>query len=91
MTICGVCVALSEATWVTEACSVITTPVPRAFLVAQTVENLPAMQRTWARFLAREDALQKGMATHATILACKIPWTVGAWRSKVHEVAKSQT
>ena len=63
----------------------------RAFLVAQTVKNLPAMQGTWVGFLDREDALEKGMATHASILACKIPWTAGAWRSKVHEVAKSRT
>ena len=39
---------------------------------------------TWVRFLDQEDPLEKGMAS---ILACKIPWTAGAWRSKVHEVA----
>ena len=91
MAVCSVCVALSETTSVTEACLVIITPVTRAFLVAQTVKNLPAMQGTWVRFLDREDALEKGMATHASILACKIPWTAGAWRSKVHEVAKRRT
>ena len=45
-----------------------------ASLVAQTVKNLPAMQETWVRFLGREDPLEKGMATHSTILAWRIPW-----------------
>ena len=44
-----------------------------ASLVAQTVENLPAMQETWAGFL--EDPLEKGIATHSSFLAYRIPWT----------------
>ena len=40
-----------------------------ASLIAQSVKNLPAMQETWARFLGREDPLEKGMATHSSILA----------------------
>ena len=43
--------------------------------MAQTVKNLPAMQETWVRSLAQEDPLEKGMATHFSILAWKIPWT----------------
>ena len=43
-------------------------------LVAQMVKNQPAMQETWVRFLGWEDHLKKGMATHASILAWKIPW-----------------
>ena len=39
------------------------------------VKRLPAMQKTWVRSLGREDALEKEMATHSSILACKIPWT----------------
>ena len=39
------------------------------------VKNLPAMWETWVRFLNREDALEKGMATHSSILAWRIPWT----------------
>ena len=39
------------------------------------VENLPAMQETWVRPLGREDILEKGKATHASILAWEIPWT----------------
>ena len=42
--------------------------------VAQTVENLPAMQETGVRSLDWED-LQKGMATHSSILVWRIPWT----------------
>ena len=40
-----------------------------ASLVAQLVKNLPAMQKTWVRSLIWEDALEKGMATHSSILA----------------------
>ena len=39
------------------------------------VKKLPAMQETWAHFLGREDPLEKGMATHSSILAWRIPWT----------------
>ena len=45
------------------------------FLVAQTVENLPAMQETWLRSLVWEDPLEKGMASHSSILAWRLPWT----------------
>ena len=44
--------------------------------MAQTVENLPAKQETQVQSLGREDALEKGMATHSSILAWEIPWTV---------------
>ena len=44
-------------------------------LVAQTVKNLPTMQETRVQFLGREDPLEKGMATHSSILARKIPRT----------------
>ena len=46
-----------------------------ASLVAQTVKNLPAMQETPVRSLGQEDALEKGVATHSSILAWRIPWT----------------
>ena len=46
-----------------------------AFLVAQTVENLPAMRETWVQPLGQEDPLEKRMATHSSILAWRIPWT----------------
>ena len=41
-----------------------------ASLIAQLVKNLPAMQETWAQSLSWEDPLEKGMATHSSILAC---------------------
>ena len=43
-------------------------------LVAQLVKNLPAMWETWVRSLDREDALEKGMATHSSICAWRILW-----------------
>ena len=58
-----------------------------AYLVAQLVKNLPAVQETWVRCLGWEDALEKGKATHSSILAWRIPWTV----QLVHGVAKSRT
>ena len=39
------------------------------------VKNLPAMRETWVPFLGGEDPLEKGMATHSSILAWRIPWT----------------
>ena len=51
-------------------------PIPRASLVAQLVKNLPAMRETWVRFLGWEDSLEKGKATHSSILAWRIPWIV---------------
>ena len=42
-------------------------------LVAQSVKSLPAVQETWVPSLGREDPLEKGMATHSSILAWKIP------------------
>ena len=46
-----------------------------ASLLAQMVKNLPAVQETGVRSLGREDPLEKGMATHSSILAWRIPWT----------------
>ena len=46
-----------------------------AFLVAQTVKNLPAVQETQVQSLGQEDLLGKGMATHSSIVAWRIPWT----------------
>ena len=59
------------------ACKIPWTEEPgiRASLVVQWVKNPPAMQETWVRSLDWEDLLEKDMATHSSILACKIPWT----------------
>ena len=48
----------------------------RASLVAQLVKNPPAMRETWVQSLGWEDPLEKGRATHFSILAWRIPWTV---------------
>ena len=47
-----------------------------ASLVAQLVKNLPAMWETWVRSLGWENPLEKRKATHSSILAWRIPWTV---------------
>ena len=49
-------------------------------------KNPPAMQETLVQFLGQEDPLEKGKATHSSILASRIPWTVQSIG-----VAKSQT
>ena len=68
----------------------------RASLVAQMVKNLPAMQETmrvtWVPSLVSEDPLEKGTATHSSILAWRIPWTDEPGRLQsitVHGVTKS--
>ena len=43
--------------------------------MAQTEKNLPLVQVTWVQSLGGEDLLEKGMATHSSILVRKIPWT----------------
>ena len=43
--------------------------------MAQMVKNAPAMQETWVQSPGGEDLLEKGMATHSSILACRTPWT----------------
>ena len=43
--------------------------------MAQTVQNSPAMQETWVQSLGQEDSVEKGMATHSSILAWTVPWT----------------
>ena len=45
-----------------------------ASLVAQMVKNLPPMQETQVRSLGQEDPLEKGLASHSSILAWRIPW-----------------
>ena len=43
--------------------------------MAQLVKNLPATQETWVRSLGQEDPLEKGKATHSSILAWRIPYS----------------
>ena len=56
--------------------------------VAQMAKNLPAMQEICVQSLGGEDPLEKGMATHFSILAWKIPWTE---EPLLHGAAESQT
>ena len=68
-------------------------------LVGQTVENLPAKRETHVRSLGQEDPLEKGMATHSSILAWRIPWTeepeelqsVGSQRVRHHWATNTLT
>ena len=62
-----------------------------ASLVAQMVKNPAAMLETWVRSLGWEDPLKKGMATHSSILAWRIPWIEEPWQATVHRVTKSPT
>ena len=68
--------------WVTE---LNWTMFKRGFPVAQKVKNLRAMWETWVWSLGQEDPLEKGMATHFSILAWRIPWTEetgGLWSGR---------
>ena len=59
----------------------------QASLVAQMVQNLPAMQETQVQSLDWEDPLEKEVATHSSIVAWRIPWTEepGGLQSKVSQ------
>ena len=56
-------------------------------IVTQMVKSLPAVQDTRVQSLGQEGPLEKGMATHSSILAWRIPWT----EAGVHRVSKNQT
>ena len=66
-------------------------------LVAQTVENLPAMWETQVQSLVWEDPLEKGITTHSSILAWRIPWTedslagYGPWGHKESDMTERLT
>ena len=44
-------------------------------LVVQMIKSLPALQETWVQSQGQQDPLERGMATHSSTLAWKIPWT----------------
>ena len=54
----------------------------RTSLVAQLVKNPPAMWETWVPSLGWQDPLEKGKATHSSILAWRIPWTIESMGSQ---------
>ena len=72
--------------------------VIQVILLAQTVKNLPALQETQVQSLGWEDALEKRMVTHSSILAWRSPWTeklgglqsMGSWSVR-HNWAKNNT
>ena len=66
------CVGFCLTTWISH----------KASLVSQMVRNLLAVQETWVLFPGRQDPLEKGMATHSSILAWRIPWTEESGRLK---------
>ena len=51
--------------------------------MAQLVKNPPVIQETWVQSLGWEDPLEKGKATHSSVLAWRIPWTVQYISQKV--------
>ena len=57
----------------------------------EMIKNLPEVQETWVQSLRWEDPLEKGMATHSSILGWRIPVGRGAWQASVHGVSKTQT
>ena len=59
--------------------------------MAQIVKNLSAMRETWVPSLGWEDPLEKGMATHSSILAWRISWTEEPGELQFMGVSKSQT
>ena len=64
----------------------------QASLVTQLVKNPPAMQETWVQSLGWENPLEKGKATHSSILACRIPWTVyNPWGRKESNTTEQLT
>ena len=48
----------------------------RGFPCGSLVKNVPAIWETWVQSLGWDDPLEKGKATHSSILAWRIPWTL---------------
>ena len=64
---------------------------PPLELVTHMVKNLPAIQETGVQSLDWEDPLEKGMATHSSVLAWRIPWTEGSGRLQSIELQRAMT
>ena len=61
-----------------------------ASLVARTVKSLPAIQETQVPSVGQEDPMEKGMATHSSVLAWRIPGTGEPWWAAVYGIACEQ-
>ena len=59
--------------------------------MVQRVKNVPTMQETGVRSLGQEETLEKGMATHSSILAWRIPWTEESSRLESVDHKESDT
>ena len=59
--------------------------------MAQRLKHLPPMRETWVPSLGEEDPLEKGMATHSSLLAWRIPWTEELGRLQSMESQESGT
>ena len=86
---CSLAKPLSLGTWFPWHSAAASAPCA-ASLVAQMVTNLPAMWDTWVPSLGQEDSLEKGMATHSSTLAWRIPWSEEPGAT-VHGASKSWT
>ena len=69
----GNTIALTRRNFVGKVMSLLFNMLSRAFLVAQMVKHLPAMQESWVQSMGWEDPLEKEMALHSSTLAWKIP------------------
>ena len=59
--------------------------------MVQNVKNQPAMGETWVQSLGWEDSLEKGTATHSSVMAWRVLWTEEPGRFTVHGVTESDT
>ena len=79
----GKTIALTRRIFVGKVMSLLYNMLSRLVcVVAQLVKNLPAIWETWLRSLGWEDPLEKGKATHSSLLAWRIPWTVQSMGSQ---------
>ena len=60
-------------------------------LSSKMVKSLPAVRETWDPPLSQGESVERGMATHCSVLACKIPWTEEPGGLPLFVVAKSRT
>ena len=82
---------MTRQNFVGKVMSLLFNMLSRAFLVAQMVKHLPAMQESWVQSKDWEDTLEKEMATHSGTLAWRIPWTEDPGRLQSTGLQRSGT